>query len=190
MAGSRTLSEGMLNAFRDKSRMVVHLVDVILDTGTLRLTDAFMDIPYGGYTYQRLGHFLGFDGIEESSALQVNDCRMSLSIVDQAWLAYFLTESYLNRQVKIYVGIVDASFALISTPVLMLHGYMDEPMISEDPETGKSVASVRIVNHLADTERTNGRYTNTASQTFWYPGDMFFEQAWKATVVLPSINYR
>lgn len=189
MSGSRLLTAGMLAAFQSRARMVVHLVDVELDSGTLRLTDAFMDLVYGGHTYQRLGHFLGFDGIEETSALQVNDCRMSISIVDQTWTAYFLQESYLNRQVRIYLGIVDASFALISDPVLMLHGYMDEPTLSEDPANGQAVAAVRIVNHLADTERTNGRSTNNASQQFYYAGDLFFEQSWRSTKVLPEINY-
>lgn len=186
---SRTLTPALLAKLQAQARTIVHLLQVELDSATYYLTDAYRDLTYDGHTYTRLGHFLGFDGIEESSRLEVQDCAISLSLVDRGWASLLLGESYINRQVKIYLAALDASNALVADPVLMLHGYIDEPTIQDDPETGMSVAAIKVVNHLADIERRAGRFTDDGTQQFWFPGDRFFEYAAQTGKKYPGVKY-
>lgn len=152
--------------------VVCHLLEVELDSGTQYITDAYRPLTWLGNTYQALGHFLEFDKIEETSALQVNDTTIQLSSVDRAYLAAFLGENYINRRARIYLALLDASFALVVDPIKVLEGRLDNPVCTDDPDAGTSTLSVRVVNQWSDWERLTGRRTNQAIQSFYFPGDL------------------
>jgi len=157
---------------------LVHLVEIHLSTTSYYLTDAYKLIAWNGNDYLALGHFLQFDGIEETGNIQVNDTVVSLSGVDQTLISAFLTEDYINRSAKIYLAALDPTTqALEVDPVLMIDGLMDNPVVDDDPDSGKSLIALTIVNHWADARRVNGRRTNHETQQIFFPGDKGFEFA-------------
>lgn len=182
---SRGVDASMLSALQAQQVQVAHLVDVELDSGTIYVTDAWRPITYASNTYSALGHFLGIDAIDETTQLRVNDATLSLSGVDQSWVSSVLSEQVVNRRIKVRWVVLDASWAVVGTPLLVLDGRMDDPVIEEDPDSGQSTVAVRAVNIWSDFERTNGRRTNAGSQSRDFPADKGFQyvhQAGRAVV--------
>lgn len=163
---------------------VVHLLEVELDSGTYYLTDAYTSMAWNGNTYTALGHFLQFDKVEESAQIQVNDTTIQLSAVDRAYLAAFLGENYINRAARIYLAMLDTSFALVVDPIKVLEGRLDNPTCVDDPDAGTSTLSVRVINQWSDYERITGRRTNHAIQTSYFPTDKGFNNVSTADAVV------
>jgi hypothetical protein len=160
----------------------VHLIEITVEDAdgvatVTYMTDAWANIVWGGNTYLALGHFLGFTDIEETADIQVNSLTLSLSGVDQAWISAFLSYYYIDRPVKIYKAFLDGSMAVISAPILIFEGRMDEPGIEEDPEDGSCIVTVSATNCWVDFERRAGRHINHEEQQIFFPGDLGFQYA-------------
>jgi len=155
----------------------VHLCSVETSGGTVYMTDAYRDVVYGANTYLKAGHFLAFSDIEESAEVMVANVTISLSGVDQSNISNFLSNNYIDRAVKIYLGFLDASSTLVADPILIFEGRIDSPAIEEDPSGGSSVVSVRATNSWVDFNRRTGRRANHAEQQIYFPGDKGFEFA-------------
>ena len=81
-----------------------HLFELVLDSETVRATDAPRDITWNGNTYLALSHFLEFGGVQETAELQVSTCQVTLSGVDQTLISLVLSEQYIDRRLVIYKG--------------------------------------------------------------------------------------
>lgn len=171
---SRSITSAVLDEIVKDSTQLVHLVDVIFDDESIYVSTAFKNIDYNGQTYIPLGHLIQFDSVDETTNMVVNDANIILSGVDQSYFSRFLSKEYINRPIRVYLAVLDASNDLILDPIKILDGNMDRPVIDDDPETGKSVLSVRGVNHWADFNKVNGRFTNNESQQFYFAGDLGF----------------
>jgi len=155
----------------------VHLISVHFDEGVFYMTDAYKDLSWAGQTYIAVGSLLGFSDIEESTEVIVNSMTLSLSGVDQVWVGNFLSKTYIDRTVKIYMGFLDDNQALVSEPTLLFEGRMDSPTITENPDSGESTVSVSATNAWVDFNRQTGRHTNHEEQQIHFAGDKGFEYA-------------
>ena len=151
----------------------VNLLDIVLDSGELNITNGYAPIVWGGKTYQPTGHFLTFEDVDESAQAQVNDCVAQLSGVDKTNIALVLSNFYLNRTARLFWAVLDEDSQVIDA-LKLIEGRMDAPTITEDPTQGTSTVSVRIVNIWSDYARQNGRRTNSASQAQHFPDDRGF----------------
>ena len=152
----------------------LHLIEIYLDSATYYVTDNFKDVSYNSNTYTALGFFLNFDPIEESAAINASKITLGLSGVDQQYTNLFLTENYVDRQVVIRKAFISTANALIADPVIIFDGRMDNPIITEDTDTGLASIGVTVSNQFVDFEKTPGRYTNHENQQLHYPGDNGF----------------
>ena len=152
----------------------LHLIEIYLDSATYYVTDNFRDVTYNSNTYTALGFFLNFDPIEESAAINASKITLGLSGVDQQYTNLFLTENYVDRQVVIRKAFISTANALIADPVIIFDGRMDNPIITEDTDTGLASIGVTVSNQFVDFEKTPGRYTNHENQQLHYPGDNGF----------------
>lgn len=171
-------NRGSTSAFRteivkDQSHPL-HLIEVYLDSATYYVTDNFRDITYSSNTYTALGFFLNFDTIEESAAISASKITLGLSGVDQQYTNLFLTEHYIDRRVVIRKAFINTSNALVADPVVIFDGRMDNPVITEDTDSGLATVAVTVSNQFVDFEKTPGRYTNHENQQLYYPGDRGF----------------
>jgi len=171
---NRNASAAVIAEIEKSANQPFHLFQFVFDSETVYITDAYTDVVWDGNTYLKAGHFLEFSDIEEAATLQVSQINISLSGVDQTWISLFLSYDYIDRTAIIYKAFFDADMAVVADPFLIFDGRMDEPVIDEDPDTGKSVVSVKATNHWVDFERIPGRHTNHEEQQIHYPGDMFF----------------
>lgn len=157
--------------------MPVHLVAVYFDDETMYMNDSYKTINFDGNDYLGVGHFMGFSDIEETSKIIVSSMTLSLSGIDQEWIANVLAKDYINREVKVWTGFLNDLGELIDSPVLFFQGNMDAPTISENPDASTSIVSVTATNIWADFNRKTGRHSNNEEQQILYPGDKGFEFA-------------
>lgn len=178
----RGASASVLTELGNEKNFPVHLMEFHFDSGIIYVTDTNRTISYGGNDYIAFGHLIGFNDIEETHELVVSSLTISLSGVDQAYIAKFLLEPYIDRQVKIYKAFLNINTeALVSDPILIFDGRMDSPTISEDPDAGTCTVAVSCTNAWVDFERRPGRKTNHEEQQIWFYGDKGFEFASEIT---------
>lgn len=178
MAG-RGASAAVQTEWAKAANEPAHLVEVrfdVADGGTQRLTDSWRNVDWGGNTYFALGHMLGFDGLVESADLRVTDLTLTLSGVDQAWIANILGKQYIDRRLLIYQMFFNQSTEqLIVDPVAIHDGRLDEPSINEDPANGSCLVLVKSRDVFSDFERLSGRHTNPNDQNLFFPNDRAFD---------------
>ena len=157
-----------------------YLLEFAFDDGTIRLTDAWKTVTWGANTYNASGHFLNFSGLRETFDMQIPSVSISLSAVDQSWIAVALTKPYIDRPVRIYKAFIDYANGVVTSPLLIFDGRIDAMPIQDDPDGGTCIISVSATNQWSDFERRPGRHTNHNEQQALFAGDLFFEFAGQA----------
>ena len=100
--------------------------------------------------------------------------QIGISGVNQANISTALTESFINRDVIIYRGLLDSNEDLIADPFNAFRGQLDDFTLSESPNSTSTI-SWTVTSELADFERVGGRRANYQEQQVFYPGDEGFE---------------
>jgi hypothetical protein len=172
---SRTVTPEFLAQLLQSGSEPCYLIEVIFDSVTYRMTDAWRSIDYAGYTYLAQGHFLSFNGLSETLDMQIPSITITLSGIDQSWIAHALTLDYLDRRVIIYKGFIDYANGVVNAPVVIFDGRIDTMPIADDPAQGTTTVALVATNQFKDFDRTVGRHTNDEDQQMNFPGDKFFE---------------
>lgn len=148
------------------------------ETGQLETyyaTDNAWTVNYGGVTYPALGHFLSFEGAEETSDMAIATAKITLSGVEAEYISAILSYNYINRELSILRIFFDENGVMRGSPEPVFAGPMDEPSINDDPDAGTLTVMLTASNHFAAFERTPGRHTNHQEQQAHFLGDRFFE---------------
>jgi len=175
---ARGMSAAALAQSRASANQPVHLVACYFDDITIRYTDAYRNVVWNGDTFTAAGHLLEFSGITESVELRVTQAEISLSGVEQSFVAIVLQKQYVDRRIVVWKAfLAPGTDALVIDPVPLLDGRMDAPTIDEDPSAGTCTVKLGATSHWVDFERRPGRHTNDTEQQSIYPGDRFFEYA-------------
>lgn len=185
----RGASAAVLTETAKGANQPFHLVQVVFDAGDggpIYMTDLHRAVSFGGHTYLANGEFLQYEALEESAELKVTEATLSLSGVDQVWIAYLLTLQYLGRTAIVYKGFVDSSDTLIVDPIAILQGPMDAPEISEDPSSGAVKITVKVTSLGADLNAPSGFHSNLNEHQVLFPGDMGFQFAAQVAGLLAS----
>ena len=169
-----TIPAGVLSAIVAGQVQTCHLVELTLSTGTVWLTDYGLTVAYGGNDYLAAGQLLGLSEIVESAQVIVSEMSVTLSGVDQTFIAALLAETYLDRRLVVHRAFLDAN-AAVTYARTVFDGRMDAPTITEDPLAGTCTVSITATNYWADFERRPGRHTNYEETQLYFPGDKFFE---------------
>ena len=158
------------------SNVPVLLVETHFDDGVIYLTNAWRSIVWGGNTYTANGHFLAVQGLSETFDMTIPNVTISLSGVDQSWIAVLLTKQAIDRQIIIYKAFVNyATSALVGAPVVLFDGRIDFLSLTDSPADGKSEITVSASNQFVDFNRSPGRHTNPNEQRIFYPSDKGFD---------------
>ena len=170
----RGASAAFLTELVKSTNSPCYLLDVFFDDGTVRMTDAWRAVSYGGNTYTAQGHFLNFNGLTETAELQVPNLSVTVSAVDQTWVSIALTKAYINRRIVLYKAFLDYTQALITSPVIIFEGTLDGMSVADSPD-GKCSVQVTATSQWGDFERRPGRHTNPQEQQITFPSDKFFD---------------
>lgn len=172
---SRGIDSSTQTELDKKSFNIVNLMEFYNIGGTnTYITDAPVDMTYSSNTYQSLGQFLGMSDIMEEEDLKIEVIDITLSAIDSELVKLFLDYDYIDRRVVVRRAVIDHSYSIIGTPVLVFDGRLDQPRISEDFESRKATLAVTASSHWSDFEAIAGRHTNDTEHQILYPGDDFY----------------
>ena len=163
-----------------------HLVKLSFDDVSYFLSDAYIPVTYDSDTYTPTGSFLAFSDIVETNEANIETISISLSGVDTTYINLFLTGGYLDRTVQIYKAFLDSNDALVSDPLLIFDGRLNNPVIKEDVDAGTSTIAVQASSLFVDFDRINTRFTNNESQQSFFAGDTGFRFS---SVVVKELNW-
>lgn len=153
-----------------------HIVDITFTNGsttqTYYLSDLAQDITYNAQNYSPSGSLLGIGSPSESSDVRVGEVSVTLSAVNQAFLAMFLNANQIGQPVIISRVYIDENGALIDGfPIYS--GNISTYALNESDN--KSIIKLSVSSHWADFERVAGRRTNNNDQHRYFPNDDGFE---------------
>lgn len=171
----RGASADFITEILKSSNQPVYLVEVWFDDGTIRMTDAWINVLWNANSYTANGQFLGFSGLSESSDMSIPNVTVQVSAVDQVWISIALSKPYIDRRIAIYKAFLDYRQAVISNPLLIFDGRIDAMEISDDPTGGTCTIAVTASSQWVDFQRTPGRHTNDQEEQVWFPGDRGFQ---------------
>jgi hypothetical protein len=147
----------------------VILVDIELDSGTIRANSSDRNLVFGGNTYAGIGAFGGVSAIEESGELQGAGIRLTLTGIATAYVTAVLSESYQGRPVTIRQGFLNDAYTLIADPIVQFVGLIDQMALT----LGQTATITLSAEHkLVRWERPNVRRYTDADQQKLYPGDL------------------
>jgi len=173
---ARGLSTAVKNELATGNINPVILVKIAFAT-PVYLTNCSFDlvssVSGSSETYSSSGHLKGITNVSETNSPTKNTLALSLSGVDQTYVAIALNENIINKEVKVWRGFLDDSNALISDPFLLFYGTIDDFKINDTTTTANLVLT--ISSHWGQFEKTSGRQTSSNSQQRFFSGDLGME---------------
>ena len=163
-----------------------HLINLSFDSIDYYLSDAYIPVTFSGNEYTPTGSFLSFSDIVETTETNIESITIALSGVDTTFLSAFLSDEYLDRTVEIYKAFLDSNDALVSSPLLIFNGRINNPVIKEDVDAGTSTVSVSASSLFVDFEKISARFTNNESQQSFFAGDTGFRFS---SVMVKELNW-
>ena len=161
----RDIGTELNNAFLQDNVELFVAVELMFDTGALRIWSGGDDKTIEGNTYTGTGSLLAVSGIEESDNLSAPGASITLSGLDSTIVSLAIQEPYQNRPCRILLGSGNNFFEIFS-------GFMDVMTIEDSGDT--CIISVTVESRLILLDRKVPlRYTQETQNTR-YPGDTFF----------------
>ena len=143
----------------------------LLTTTVIRVTDAMVDLSYGGNVFEG-GDLIDFPLPKESMSLNTGESAILLSGVNLNHILN-LQDGYFGRPVNMYLAsIVDGQ---VYDAMLIYAGEIKKVNFVEDADAGKNTVSVSVANPLFDFGETRGHIASNAYQQRVYASDKTFE---------------
>jgi hypothetical protein len=176
---SRGLTSPQLAAVAASHRVVVPALEMMFDSGALRLALCPWEIVAGIGTFQQTGDALNIEAIEESSS-GMPGLRFTMSGLNPDIITIATAEPYRGRLVRLYKAYLDSeTHALVGTMRLQWVGRMRNIPITETNST--CTVTVDAENYDLALTRAMPRRWNDADQQRRFPGDRGCEYAAQMT---------
>lgn len=165
---ARTLPAGMATALAQGSVTLFYAVEMLFDSGAIRLWTGYGDKAINGQTYTGAGTLLNIDGIAEVADLTASGINVTLSGISASVISLALTEPYQGRVAKVYFGVEG-----VPTALEVFSGLMDVMTIQH---SGDSVrVNLSVESKLVTLQRPNSRRYTSANHKLRHPTDTFFD---------------
>ncbi len=183
---SRGLSSPQQTASAGRHRQVALLIEMIFDSGTLRLTTAPWDVIVGADTYYRSNRPGYIKPLAESSG-SMEGLEFGLSGLNSGFVDIAAGEPAKGRVVKLYKLYLDAdSNQAIGSPVLYWVGRIRSmPIVESNSEAS---ITVQVEHYDAQLSRPAPLRYNNADQQRLYAGDLgceFAEEMAEKKIIWP-----
>ena len=170
---SRTINASNLTQTQATTLIPAFFLDLEFTGGYLRFWSGVGDFAWGGNTYLGAGHVLSITNIMETAEIKAAGISMTLTGVPASIISTVLSESRQGKTVKIYLGFLNSSRALVATPETVFDGRLDVPTIELSGDS--ATVSITAESRLIDLERIKaGRFTDKDQQAR-YSGDKGLE---------------
>jgi hypothetical protein len=132
----------------------------------LRLWSGYGTITVGAVTYQGIGTLGTISPVEETTDLAARGINFQLSGVPTAYVSIALTENYQGKECSVLFGALDATGAIVASPVTIFAGRMDVMSVNDDGQEASIIMSAE--NKLVDFRRPREvRYTHEEQQNLF-----------------------
>jgi hypothetical protein len=170
---SRDLTAAFTTAITAGTVRPILLMEGQFDGGTLRFWTGYGDLTWDGQTWTGSGDLLKVDPAEETQNVEAPGAAFSLTGIKSSLISTALSDDFQGRPARIWFGQLDDSGSVISDPVLIFSGKMDEMPITEDPENPE--IHLTAENDLVILNKSRERRYTHEDQQIDYSGDKFFE---------------
>lgn len=168
----RSLSANMVTEVSASQLSPILLASFSFST-PVRLWSGYGTITVGSVTYQGIGTLGTISPVEETTDLAARGINFQLSGIPSAYVSLALTENYQGQACSVLFGALNASGALVSSPVTIFSGRMDVMSISDDGQN--ATIGMTAENKLVDFRRPREvRYTNEEQKNL-FPNDKGLE---------------
>jgi hypothetical protein len=147
------------------------LIELLFDSGALRIVVGQWNIVVGADTYFATGGGLSVKALEEN-ADGLEGCEMSLSGLDAGIKALVFAEPYQGKVARILEQRYDADGAAVGDPQAQFVGRMRAMTTSEDPENRTHTVAVICEHFDADFEEPSDLRNTEAEQKRRFPTDL------------------
>lgn len=165
----RSITTGMRTASQAAVVRPVTLVALYLDSGTVRCNSSDRTVTWSGDTYLGVGRLGSITAIQETTTLQTQSVRLTMSGIPADYISMVWQEIYQDRAVKIWLALLDENYVIVADPILQWDGLIDQMSM----QIGESaIVSVTTNDKMIRWETPQvHRYTD-ADQQRRFPGDL------------------
>ena len=164
---ARSIPAAILSALTQPEVYPFYAVEMLFDSGAIRLWTGYADRTINGQTYIGSGNLLSISGIDEVNDLSAKSATISLNGILSSIVSLALSEPYQRRQCRILWGVTN-----VDDYVEVFGGYMNTMAIEDSGET--SNITLTVESKLIELNRPRVRRYTHESQKSRYPTDTFF----------------
>jgi hypothetical protein len=157
------------------------LVDIVVNTTTYYISNAYAPISYNGNSYTQLGNFMGMSELQDDLKVTNNQINLQLSGIptddgSPSYMNIALNSNLKGSKVKIYRAFFNAGNYDPAQVYLRFDGYVSNFSLSEnwdqDSKTTSNSIGIQCSNiHAIMEKKYTGRRTNDTDEQSLYPGD-------------------
>ena len=170
---ARALTSGVVAEVTATSLRPILLFEGDFASGFVRFWTGYGTLTWNSNTWTGAGNLIGVSQVEETTEVAAKSLTVSLSGIPLANISLVLSNARQGRLGKIWLGVLDASGAVIADPYLAFTGRLDVPVIEDSGAT--ATISVSYESRLIDLERPRGRRYTHEDQQIDYPTDLGFQ---------------
>jgi hypothetical protein len=164
---ARSIPAAILSALTQPEVYPFYAVEMLFDSGAIRLWTGYGDRTIDGQNYIGTGTMLTISGIDEVNDLSAKSATISLNGVTSSIVSLALGEPYQRRLCRVLWGVTD-----VDDFVEIFGGYMNTMSIEDSGET--SNITLTVESKLIELNRPRVRRYTHESQKSRYPTDTFF----------------
>lgn len=164
---SRTIPAGLLTALTGSSIEPYYAVEMLFDSGTIRLWTGHGNRTIESNTYLGAGNVMSISGLEEASDLSARNATLVFSGIPTSFLSLALQEPYQRRKVRVLFG--ERS---VSDTIVVFSGQANTMRIQDSGDT--STIELTVESRLIELERSRIRRYTHEDHISRNPGDTFF----------------
>jgi hypothetical protein len=164
---ARSIPAAILSALTQPEVYPFYAVEMLFDSGAIRLWTGYDERTIDGQTYLGAGNLISISGIDEVNDLSAKAATISLNGIASSIVSVALGEPYQRRVCRILWGVTN-----VSDFVEIFGGYMNTMSIEDSGET--SNITLTVESKLVELNRPRVRRYTHESQKSRYPTDTFF----------------
>jgi len=168
----KTLTTNNSNVLNDDVLRPVYFLKIEFPSSTVYLNSSDRNITFSGNSYLGAGQIGTLSDIEETSELQANGIKFTLTGIPTTHLSVALTSEYQGSPATQFLGFLNSNYTLVDDPFIIFVGKVDTMAISL---SDTATIELDIENRLVDWERPRiSRFTNEEQQNL-FSGDKGLE---------------
>lgn len=169
----RDLSSGLVTELLKSSMHPIFFVEITTSGGVVRLWSGLGTITWNSQTWSGVGKLGKISPIGETTEVRAEVVQLSLSGIPSDLISSAINDMVPNQPVNIWLGMANASGAVISDPYLALTGKTSAVTAEEGGDT--STIYVNVEGDLAALHQARFRRYTQEDQQIEFPGDLGFQ---------------